>query len=93
MEEYEVRYELKKDETKRDGYEYRLLRPFEVFDMPPEVVGKLLRLAKEKYANKAWLAIRDLMEKNETYEKMDKLQMSVVSLGNRVSKLEDEIIG
>ena len=69
-------------------YEYVLSKPFPIFDMPPEVAGKLIQLAKEKYGNKAWLVIADLLEKNEINTQLNYLMGKILEIEDRVKALE-----
>jgi len=88
----ELRYEIEKKEQSYNGrsYEYKLVKPFPIFDMPPEIAGKLIDLAKEKYGNKAWLVIADLIEKDDLRKSIRYAQEKIMKLEDRVSKIESE---
>ena len=64
-----------------DGYDVEETVVFKIYDMPQSLSSRLLRYAKEHSGNKAWVAIKQLLDYADISTRVD-------SLDRRMTKLE-----
>lgn len=52
-----------------------------IWDVPMKVGAKFINLAKEKYGNKSWLLLQDLLDKAEKYDgRIDELERRIIAV-------------